>query len=69
MAGAAQDHQGNLAVGYSTASEEKKPAIVYTGRAASEPPGVFRTEQTLIEGTGVQTGVRFSLGRLQRFEH
>ena len=62
MAGAAQDHQGNLAIGYSTASEEKKPAIVYTGRAATDAPGVFRTEQNLILGTGVQRAFGFRWG-------
>ena len=62
MAGAAQDHQGNLAIGYSTASEEKKPGIVYTGRAVTDAPGVFRTEQTLISGTGVQRAFGFRWG-------
>jgi hypothetical protein len=62
MAGAAQDHQGNLAIGYSTASEGKKPSIVYTGRAASDAPGVFRQEKFLIEGTGVQRAFGFRWG-------
>lgn len=50
----AQDNQGNIAVGYNYASEAKKPSIMYTGRLASEPAGVFRTEEVLMEGTGVQ---------------
>ena len=56
MGSAAQDHQGNLAVGYSRSSETEKPAIAYAGKLASEPPGVFRAETALIKGTGVQTG-------------
>ncbi len=51
---AAQDHQGNLAVGYNEGSEKKRISIVYTGRVTSDPPGTLRTENTLIEGTGVQ---------------
>lgn len=51
---AAQDHQGNIAVGYNFASEQKRPSILYTGRLATEPAGTFRTEATLVEGTGVQ---------------
>ena len=56
LGSAAQDHQGNLAVSYSASSETEKPAIVYTGKLASEPNGVFRDETALIKGTGVQTG-------------
>ncbi len=62
MAGAAQDHQGNLAIGYSTGSEGKKPSIVYTGRAATDATGVFREENFLIEGTGVQRAFGFRWG-------
>ena len=62
MASAAQDHQGNLAVGYSFASEEKKPSIFYTGRTANDPAGIFRSEITMTEGTGVQTAFGFRWG-------
>ncbi len=55
LGSAAQDYQGNLAVGYSTSSETEKPAIVYSGKLATEPAGVFRDEIALIKGTGVQT--------------
>ena len=51
---AAQDNQGNLAVQYNSGSEEKKVSIYYTGKLASDPPGVFRPQTPLIEGTGVQ---------------
>ena len=56
MASAAQDFQGNLAVGYSFSSEQKVPSILYSGKLANDPHGVFRAEETLVNGTGVQTG-------------
>ncbi|MCS6874564.1 MAG: FG-GAP-like repeat-containing protein [Pyrinomonadaceae bacterium] len=62
MASAAQDHQGNLAFGYSYVSDEKKPSILYSGRLASEPVGAFRQEGTIVMGTGVQTGFGFRWG-------
>jgi hypothetical protein len=62
MGAAAQDHEGNIAVGYSTANAEKQPAIFYTGKLASEPAGVFRSEAALVEGTGVQTAFGFRWG-------
>ncbi len=62
MGAAAQDHQGNIAVGYSTSNELKKPSIVYTGRAASEPAGSFRPANDLIAGTGVQKAFGFRWG-------
>lgn len=54
IGGAALDHQGNLAVEYNTVTDTKEPAIFYTGRLAADPPGTFRPETPLIEGTGVQ---------------
>ncbi len=62
MGSAAQDHQGNIAVGYNTSNEEKKPSIVYTGKLNSEPPGQFRSETELVNGTGVQTAFGFRWG-------
>ena len=59
---AAQDYQGNLAVGYSHGNETKKPAIYYSGKLATEPNGVFRDEALLIAGTGVQTAFGFRWG-------
>ncbi len=50
----AQDNQGNIAVGYNYVSDIKKPSILYSGRLASEPAGTFRTEETLMSGSGVQ---------------
>ena len=59
---AAQDHQGNLAVGYSYGNETKKPSIYYTGKLSTEPSGTFREEAVLIGGTGVQTAFGFRWG-------
>ena len=59
---AAQDHQGNLAIGYNFVNEEKMPSILYSGKLAVEPAGVFRGETTLINGTGVQTAFGFRWG-------
>jgi hypothetical protein len=54
IASAAQDHQGNLAVQYNIGNAEKRPSIFYTGKLAGDPPGVFRAEASLFDGTGVQ---------------
>jgi hypothetical protein len=62
MASAAQDFQGNLAVGYSLSSSEKKPQIAYSGRAFADAPNAVRTERVLHEGTGVQTAFGFRWG-------
>lgn len=62
MASVAQDHQGNLAVGYSYASEEKKPSILYSGRLVDDPLGVFRREVVMVLGTGVQRAFGFRWG-------
>ncbi len=50
----AQDHQGDLAVGYNYVADEKPPSILYTGRLAGDPPGSFRGEMALVAGDGVQ---------------
>jgi FG-GAP-like repeat len=62
MGSAAQDRLGNLAVGYSTGDETKKPSIFYSGRLATEPAGTFRTESDLVVGTGVQKAFGFRWG-------
>ncbi len=51
---AAQDHQGNIAVGYNFVADNKQPSIRYGGRSADDPAGTIRSEATLINGTGVQ---------------
>ena len=48
---------GDMALGYSTSSSTTKPAIKYAGRLSSDPANTFsQTEQTLLQGTGTQTG-------------
>jgi hypothetical protein len=54
IASAAQDNQGNIAVGYNHVADNREPSIHYSGRLATEPAGVFREHGVLVEGTGVQ---------------
>ncbi|HET9494116.1 MAG TPA: S-layer homology domain-containing protein [Chloroflexia bacterium] len=61
MGSIAMDHQGNIAVGFSASSTTVYPSIRYAGRLATDPPGeLSQGEETLIAGTGSQTG---SVGR------
>lgn len=61
MASAAMDSSGNIALGYSVASSATDPSIRYTGRLAGDTAGTMpQGEQSLIAGTGAQTG---SVGR------
>lgn len=62
LGSAAQDNQGNVAVAYSFSNKEKRPAIIYTGKLAADPLGTFRSEATLIAGTGVQKAFGFRWG-------
>ena len=57
MPSLAIDRAGNMAIGYSTSSATTKPAIKYAGRLAGDPINTFSlTEQTMVQGTGTQTG-------------
>jgi subtilisin-like proprotein convertase family protein len=61
MGSAAEDNQGNLAVGYSVSSTATFPSIRYAGRLVTDPPnGLFQGENSIVAGTGVQ---RHSTGR------
>jgi Carboxypeptidase regulatory-like domain len=52
---AAEDNQGNLAVGYSVSSTTTFPSIRYAGRLWSDPPnGLFQGEASIIAGSGSQ---------------
>jgi hypothetical protein len=63
MASAAQDNDGNIAVGYSVSSSSVYPGIRYTGRLASDPLGTLpQGEVTLISGSGSQTGTGYRWG-------
>ncbi len=56
MASAAQDAQGNLAVGFSASSATINPQIRYAGRLAGDPLGTLaQGEAHLFDGTGSQT--------------
>ncbi len=54
----AMNIMGDIALGYSVSNGTTKyPSIHYTGRHANDPPGQMTiAEQTIIEGTGSQTG-------------
>jgi uncharacterized repeat protein (TIGR01451 family) len=56
MGSIAMDGDGNIALGYSVSSSSMFPAIRYTTRLASDPPGTFGSEAVLIDGGGSQTG-------------
>ena len=57
MPSLAVDRAGNMAMGYSVSNSTTNPAIAYAGRLAGDPINTFsQTEQTLIAGTGTQTG-------------
>jgi hypothetical protein len=57
MPSLAVDHVGDMAIGYSKSNSTTFPQIKYAGRLASDPLNTFsQTEQTLIDGTGTQTG-------------
>jgi hypothetical protein len=60
MGSAAQDWQGNSAIGYSLAENGKVPTVAYSGKLASETS--FRNEATLVTASGVQTSFGFRWG-------
>ncbi|HSP95605.1 MAG TPA: hypothetical protein VLU06_13715, partial [Thermoanaerobaculia bacterium] len=56
MGSAAQDTQGNLALGFSASSPTINPQIRYAGRLAGDPLGTLaQGEAHLFDGTGSQT--------------
>ncbi|MEW6758928.1 MAG: carboxypeptidase regulatory-like domain-containing protein, partial [Acidobacteriota bacterium] len=59
MGSAAQDHMGNLAVGYSVSDASSMyPSIYYAGRLASDPAGdLTQGEALMYLGAASQTGV------------
>ena len=65
---AAQDHEGNLAVGYSHVSDAEQPSILYTGRLAADPPGTY-SRRSDAHGRDRRTkGLWLAMGRLWRDE-
>ncbi|MDR3609277.1 MAG: hypothetical protein P4L27_01780 [Ignavibacteriaceae bacterium] len=63
MGSIAMDGDGNIAAGYSNSSSTMYPAIKYAGRYAGDALGTFSlAEQTIIAGTGSQTGKGYRWG-------
>ena len=56
MGSIAMDQGGDIALGYSASSSSIHPAVRYTGRIPSDPAGTMESEDSIIEGTGSQTG-------------
>jgi hypothetical protein len=56
MGSVAMDQSGDIAVGYSASSSTIHPAVRYSGRVPSDPAGTLESEDSIIEGTGSQTG-------------
>jgi hypothetical protein len=57
LGSAAQDQQGNLALGYSASSATINPQIRYAGRLVTDPVNsLAQGEAHLFDGTGSQTG-------------
>ncbi|HWX53658.1 MAG TPA: carboxypeptidase regulatory-like domain-containing protein [Verrucomicrobiae bacterium] len=57
MPSVAVDRAGDMAIGYSATNATLNPAIRYAGRLAGDAPNtISQTEQSLIEGTGTQSG-------------
>lgn len=59
MGSIAMDGYGNLGLGYSVSSTSVYPSIRYVGRYKDDPLGQMTiTEQSIISGSGYQTGTR-----------
>jgi hypothetical protein len=56
MGSAAQDKQGNIAVGYSVSSASINPAVRFATRAPADATGTLSGEQSLQIGSGSQSG-------------
>lgn len=54
MGSIAEDKAGDIAVGYSASSASIFPAIRYTGRVPTDPPGTLEGEQSVQAGSGSQ---------------
>jgi hypothetical protein len=57
MGSAAQDYQGNSAVGFSASSTTLFPSLIWAGRLAADPPNsLAQGEATAVAGIAVQRG-------------
>ena len=55
MASAAEDKNGDIAIGYSASSSSIHPANRFAGRVPSDPAGTLESEVSIIEGPGSET--------------
>jgi hypothetical protein len=56
MGSLAMDQSGDIALGYSTSSSTVFPSIRYTGRVPTDTLGTMEAENSLLTGSGSQTG-------------
>ncbi len=57
MPSLAVDRMGDMAIGYTKSNSATNPQVKYAGRLAGDPANTLgQTEQTLINGTGAQSG-------------
>ena len=56
MGSAAFDKHGNIAIGYSVSSNTMNPGIRIAGRKKTDPKNLLRSEVSVINGAGSQTG-------------
>ena len=56
MGSLAMDGDGNILLGYSKSSDSTFPSIAYAGRRAADPLGSLSFEDTLLSGSGSETG-------------
>jgi hypothetical protein len=57
MGSVAVDKDGNMAVGYSTASTTAYPSVAFATRKATDKKNVLTAEGSIVKGTGSQTGI------------
>jgi hypothetical protein len=55
MGSIAMDQMGNIAMGYSVSDRNSNPSLRFTGRLATDDPGVMEDEALLFAGSGSQT--------------
>ena len=55
MSSIGMDSNGDIGVGYNISSSTVYPGIAVAGRVASDPPGTFEGESTVVSGSGFQT--------------
>lgn len=56
MASLAMDQAGDMALGYSLSSSSVYPSVYFTGRVSGDPLGSMEGEQSVVSGSGSQTG-------------